>query len=52
MEFLGTSRVRKLNIADIGLGALGFQELENGMQEKVEVAYMNIRLLLHSVFME
>ncbi|XP_020274322.1 NACHT, LRR and PYD domains-containing protein 4E isoform X1 [Asparagus officinalis] len=44
MEFLGTSRVRKLNIADIGLGALGFQELENGMQEKVEVAYINISM--------
>ena len=48
MKFLSTSRVRTLNIEDIGLGPLGFQELENAMSKEVEVVYINIRLLLDS----
>jgi len=47
-KFLSTSLVRKLNIEDIGLGPLGFQELENAMSKEVEVVYINIRLLLDS----
>jgi len=45
---LSTSRVRTLNIEDIGLGPLGFQELENAMSKEVEVVNINIRLLLDS----
>lgn len=42
-KFLGTSRVRTLNIEDIGLGPLGFQELEKGMPKELEVVRINIR---------
>lgn len=40
-KFLCTSRVRVLNIEDIGLGPLGFQELANEMPKEVELAYIN-----------
>lgn len=41
-KFLQTSRVRILNIEDIGLGSSGFAELEKELSESLELAYINI----------
>uniref|UniRef100_A0A1D1YNP9 Ribonuclease inhibitor n=1 Tax=Anthurium amnicola TaxID=1678845 RepID=A0A1D1YNP9_9ARAE len=41
-KFLGTSCVKELNIEDVGLGPLGFQDLENGITKRVELMYINI----------
>jgi hypothetical protein len=41
-KFLG-SRVREINVEDIGLGALGFQTLEEALPMDVSLSYINIR---------
>ncbi|PKA48437.1 RAN GTPase-activating protein 1 [Apostasia shenzhenica] len=41
-EFLGSSLIRNLNIGDIGLGPLGFQELETALPKELSLAYINI----------
>ncbi|CAA6673308.1 unnamed protein product [Spirodela intermedia] len=41
-KFLGPSRLQKLNIEDVGLGPLGFQELERGLPEDVGLVWVNV----------
>lgn len=41
-KFLG-SHVRDLNAADIGLGPLGFQILEEALPTEVALSHINIR---------
>ncbi|MQL93352.1 hypothetical protein Taro_025991 [Colocasia esculenta] len=41
-KFLGASRVKELNIEGVGLGPLGFQELESGMPGEVDLTYINV----------
>ncbi|XP_020574829.1 uncharacterized protein LOC110020893 isoform X2 [Phalaenopsis equestris] len=43
-NFLGSSRIRNLNIEGIGLGSFGFQELERKMLEETALAHLNISL--------
>ncbi|XP_078429299.1 RNI-like superfamily protein isoform X5 [Wolffia australiana] len=41
-RFLEPSRLRRLNIEDVGLGPLGFQELERGLPDHVDLVWVNI----------
>lgn len=41
-KFLGTSRLRNLNIEDIGLGPFGFQELDRKIPKEMALAHINI----------
>lgn len=41
-NFLSASRVRNLNIEDIGLGPFGFQELERKMPNETALVHLNI----------
>jgi hypothetical protein len=41
-KFLG-SRVREINVEDIGLGTLGFQTLEEALPMDLALSHINIR---------
>lgn len=45
-KFLGASGLRELNIEDIGLGAVGFKELEEKLPREIALSFINIRLVL------
>lgn len=42
-KFLASSSVRKLNIEDVELGTLGFQQLEDQIPKKMALQSINIR---------
>ncbi|XP_020093100.1 NACHT, LRR and PYD domains-containing protein 4C-like isoform X2 [Ananas comosus] len=44
-KFLGASGLRELNIEDIGLGAVGFKELEEILPQEIALSFINIRLI-------